>query len=262
MQIEDISDEQIKYLKANKDQITYELLEKLRSFGNKGKQLCLDILDTERNDEGYYLDAFGKKISFRGNRGLKRSHTKMNLSQIHLDEIKRCKDDIRYYKDNYVKIVTKRGINFPDLRNYQNELLDILSDKDEEYTGQNESIVGLLSRQSGKSISTGIYLSWLFNFRFDMNIGICANKKTLAREFLSNVKNIFLNLPMWMMQGIESWNSGFIKNELGVRILTSAPSSDSFRGFTCLSGDHCVEVFDTVDNCEKLVPIKELYNAM
>lgn len=262
MRLEDISQEQIDYLKANKDQITFELLQTLRKFGNKGKQLCLDILDTEQNVEGYHLDAYGNKISFRGNRSLKKSHTTMDLAQIHLDEIKRCKEDIKYYKDNYVKIVTKRGVNFPDLRDYQNDLLDTLSDKNEEFPGQNESIVGLLSRQSGKSVTTGIYLSHIYNFSYEVTIGICANKKKLAREFLSNVKNILLNLPMWMVQGVEVWNASEIQSELRSRILTDAPSSDSFRGFSCLAGEHEVEVFDKVENCYKTIPLKELYQNL
>lgn len=263
MNIEDISKEQIDYFKNNKDQITFELLQTLRKFGNKGKQLCLDILETEKNDEGYYIDAFGNKISFHGNRGLKKAFTKMNLSQIHFDEIKRCKEDIEYYKDNYVKITTKNGVNFPDLREYQNQLLNVLSDKDEEFPGQNESIVGLLSRQSGKSITTSIYLSHKYNFSSEkIIIGITAYKAKLAREFLSNVKNILLALPMWMIQGTTVWNTGSIANESESRILTDPPSAGSFRGFTCLSGEHKVELYDTVEDKYITMPLKDLYQNL
>ena len=69
-------------------------------------------------------------------------------------------------------------------------------------------------------------------FNENINIGICANKSKLAREFLNNVKNIFLELPMWMQPGTITWNKGSIVNENAMRILTDAPSSDSFRGFT------------------------------
>ena len=92
---------------------------------------------------------------------------------------------------------------------------------------------GILSHNSGKSISTSIYLTWLFLFRVNLTIGICANKGKLAAEFLNNVKNILLSIPIWMQQGITIWNKGSIENENGTRILTDVPSSDSFRGFTC-----------------------------
>ena len=92
---------------------------------------------------------------------------------------------------------------------------------------------GILSHNSGKSISTSIYLTWLFLFRVNLTIGICAYKGKLAAEFLNNVKNIFLSIPIWMQQGITVWNKGSIENENGTWILTDVPSSDSFRGFTC-----------------------------
>jgi len=92
---------------------------------------------------------------------------------------------------------------------------------------------GILSHNSGKSVTTGIYLSWKYNFSSGLNIGIVANKGSLAREFLSNVKNILIDLPIWMQQGTKIWNKGTIENETKMRILTDVPGSDSFRGFVC-----------------------------
>ena len=57
-----------------------------------------------------------------------------------------------------------------------------------------------MGRQSGKSISTAIYLSHKFNFSKDINIGIVGNKGAQAREFLANTKNILIELPIWMQQ--------------------------------------------------------------
>lgn len=94
---------------------------------------------------------------------------------------------------------------------------------------------GVLSHNSGKSITTAIYLCWLFLFSKDINIGIAANRGSMAREFLNNVKNIFVLLPIWLQQGIKIWNMGSILSENNVRILTDSCSGDSYRGFTCLS---------------------------
>lgn len=216
----------VQHYKTNKDLITPELLQTLREEGNKGKQLALDILDLEKDNEQYYLDAYGNRISFNGNRRLKKPFTKLNLSQIHIDEIERCANDIHYFKDNYVKIKTKQGVNFPDLRPYQDDFInEIIPD-------ENEDNIGLMGRQSGKSISTAIYLSHEFNFNKEINIGIVANKGPMAREFLANAKNIIIELPIWLQQGVNVWNKGSIENESKMRILTDVPSSDSFRGFT------------------------------
>jgi hypothetical protein len=135
------NDDVIKHFRDHKEEITHELLQELRSHGNEGKELALQILDTPMDDEEYHLDAFGHRISFNGDRFLKKPHTKMNLSQIHLDEIKRCSEDIEYFKDNYVKIKTKSGVNFPDLRDYQNDFIKMLSDDNK------ESVVAMMPRQ-------------------------------------------------------------------------------------------------------------------
>lgn len=229
------TDEVIRNLKENKDQITHELLETLRSYGDEGKELALTILDTAKSQDNYYIDAFNEKISYNGDRDLKKAYTQMKLSAIHVDEIKRCSEDLYYFKDNYIKIRTNKGIGFPELRTYQKEFLDFALDDD------SEGIVSLAGRQCGKSITTAIYLTWKFNFCENMNIGICANKAKLAREFLNNVKMIFSFLPMWMRVGVTVWNKSDIASESNMRILTDAPSENSFRGFTCaiLVVDEC-----------------------
>lgn len=214
------------YLKQNKSEITPELLEALRAYGNEGKHLALELLDLELDQEKYFLDAFGNRISFMGNRRLKKSFTKINMYPIHIEELRRCAQDIHYFKDNYIKIRTKAGVNFPELREYQNDFIDsILPD-------ENEDNIGLMGRQSGKSISTGIYLAHKFNFSKELNIGIVGNKGAQAREFLANVKNMLIELPVWMQQGVDVWNKGSIENESKMRILTDVPNSDAFRGYT------------------------------
>ena len=222
-----LDNDTIQYFRRNKSEITPELLEALREKGNEGKQAVLDILDLEKDNEQYYLDAFGNRMSFNGNRRLKKSFTKVSISEIHQLELTKCAEDIHYFKENYVKIVTPKGINFPDLRSYQDDFINsILPD-------ENESIISLQPRQSGKTVTLGIYLAWQFLFNKDMNIGIAANKGKQAAEFLDKTKKILLELPLSMQTGVNVWNKTFIEGENGVRIITDATSGDSFRGFSC-----------------------------
>lgn len=217
--------ELIEYYKTNKNLITSDLLAKLREFGDDGKQLALDILETEKSEDNYYLDAFGKKISFEGDRNLKPAFTQMKLSPIHIEEIEKCSKDLNYFMDNYIKIRTKKGYNFPELRGYQKRFIDILN-------SDSETVVGLLGRQSGKSVTVGIFMAWHFNFNSALNIGICANKKSLAMEFLNNIKEMFYSMPMWMKQGISGWSKTTIESELKMRVLTDAPGDNAFRGYS------------------------------
>jgi hypothetical protein len=221
-----LSYEEINFFKKNKDQITHELLSALRKHGNPGKQLALDILDIEKDSDGWYLDAGENRISFDGNRMLKKQFSKINLSPIHIEEIEKCSNDIFYFMDNYIKLVTKAGVNFPELRPYQREFIEeILPDA-------NESIVSPQPRQAGKSTTVGIYLTHCGLFKRDINIGICANKAPMAREFLDKCKKMYLELPVWMKVGSLSWNKSSIEFDNGVKIMTDATSSDSFRGFS------------------------------
>lgn len=137
-----------------------------------------------------------------------------------------------YAKDCLSKIVkTQRGdskiINCVDL-NVKENMYDITIKEDTELYYTN----GILSHNCGKSVMTAIYLTWKFLFTENINIGICANKGSLAREFLNNVKMIFGFLPMWMRVGVTVWNKGSISSESNTRILTDVPSQNSFRGFS------------------------------
>ena len=219
-----LSAEQIKVLKENKELITSEILSELRKT-KEGKSVALEILDIERDNEDYYLDAFGGRISFNGNRQIKPFHTKINLSDIHIQEIKKCSEDIDYFKNNYVQFRTKSGIGFPDHREYQEKFIHSLNNANEQY-------LVVFPRQAGKSATTAVWLTWLFLFKEQINIGICANRGSTATDFLANVKNIYTCLPIWLQQGIKVWNVKRIEGENGTRILTDATSGDSFRGST------------------------------
>ena len=358
--------------------------EKGSSLTEKEKEKVLEHLDIEKSPDGFYLDSFGKQISYNGIKTLKKPYTKLSLTEIHINEIKKCSEDMFYFIRNYCRILTKDGVSFPEFRQYQLDFLETLntpgdviaslprqciegssiieinnsktSIKDffeeykdgpnrlndinsfsndfsfqEEYpckiiesykcedkyistpigeveilevhktieydifkitlenglelegselhtliTSEGKEVYlkdslnrnistiygsskviskvfikrdhcydltlkdyhlyysnGILSHNSGKSVSCGLYILWYALFNNDKTIGICANNVKLAMEVLDKVKKIFVLLPIWMQQGLESWNKGSISFENNTRILTSAGNSDAFRGFSC-----------------------------
>ena len=185
----------------------------------------LEKLDLPKSKNGFYMDAFGKEVSYNGIATLKRQYVKLPLNDYHIKEIKRCKDDIFYFVKNYCKILTKSGISFPEFRQYQIDFIQTLI--------KGTDVVGSLPRQSGKSVSCGLYLLWRSLFTKNINIGIAANKLNLAMEVLDKIKKIFIELPIWLQQGVVAWNKTFIEFENGTRIMTSATNSDAFRGYSC-----------------------------
>lgn len=143
--------------------------------------------------------------------------------------------------------------------NIEEHMFDLTLDSKEEVYYSD----GILSHNSGKSVSTAMYLAHLYNFGKEKNIGIVGNKGAQAREFLNNTKNIIMALPLWMQQGTTVWNKGSIENESGMRILTDVPNSDSFRGWSihCLDAKSKIKVYDKIDKIFKEITMKELFET-
>lgn len=181
-------------------------------------------LEIPKDEEDYYLDAYGKRITFNGIRTLKRAFTRMPLTEGHIKEIVRCAQDFEYFRDNYCIILTKHGYDYVEPRDYQGRLCDDLIN--------HHRIIALWSRQSGKTVTIATYLLWRSLFGKEENIGIAANKLGLSVEILDKMKNIFLNLPIWLSQGVKVWNKRNVEFENGCRVMTSATNGDSFRGYS------------------------------
>ena len=169
-----------------------------------------------------------------------------------------------HYAENALGVILQTELGLSEVINVINleieeHMYDISIDSDDELYYSN----GILSHNSGKSVTSAIYLAHMYNFKRDINIGIVANKGPMAREFLANTKNILIELPVWMQQGSTVWNKGSIENESKMRILTDVPSSDSFRGFTisCLDGDSKVNVYDKKDKCYKTISLAKLHSC-
>ena len=198
--------------------------EKGELLSNDEKLKIHELLDLPKSPNGFYLDAFEREVSYNGIATLKRQYVKLPLNEYHINEIKQCSEDLFYFVKNYCKILTKSGIEFPEFREYQIDFLKELKTGDD--------VIASLPRQSGKSVTTGLYLLWKALFTPNINIGIAANKLSLAMEVLDKVKKVFLELPIWLQQGVQAWNKTFIELENGTRIMTSATNSDAFRGYS------------------------------
>lgn len=219
-------------------------------------------LELRKDNEDYYLDAYGKRISFKGVRTLKKAYTKLPLTKAHIEEIVKCAQDFEYFRDNYCIILTKKGYDFVEPRDYQKRLCDDLVNF--------KRIIALWSRQSGKTVTIATYLLWRSLFGKEENIGIAANKLGLAVEILDKMKNIFLNLPIWLSQGIKVFNKRTVEFENGCRVMTSATNGDAFRGYSLhlMYIDECVEENETVTVRDKVtgeikeITVGELYDTI
>jgi hypothetical protein len=89
-----------------------------------------------------------------------------------------------------------------------------------------------MPRQVGKTTTTVGYMLWSVLFSENYIVGILANKGQLARDILAKIQLAYEHLPLWLQQGIITWNKGNIELENGSKIFAYATSAAGVRGGT------------------------------
>ena len=67
-------------------------------------------------------------------------------------------------------------------------------------------------------------------FQESKSVAILANKSTTAREIMSRYQLMYENIPLWMQQGVKTWNKGDVELENGSKVFTSATTASGIRG--------------------------------
>jgi len=163
--------------------------------------------------------------TYLGNQRLKGLYNKIPMTQKQVLEYARCAEDPIYFIEKYVKVISldKGYIPFT-LRPYQHRVINTIN--------SNRYTIIRQGRQSGKTVTVGAWLLWYILFNDTKNCCIIANKASLARSHLDKIKKSYEGLPLWMQQGVKTWNKGNIELENGSAIIAAATSSSSIRGET------------------------------
>jgi hypothetical protein len=90
----------------------------------------------------------------------------------------------------------------------------------------------LACRQSGKSISSVVYLLWYAIFKPEQTIAVLANKGSTAQEMISRITLALENLPFFLQPGCKTLNKKSIEFSNNSRIISSATSGSSIRGMS------------------------------
>src|SRR6056300_682274 len=90
----------------------------------------------------------------------------------------------------------------------------------------------LACRQSGKSISSVIYILWYAVFNSEKTVAILANKGSTAREMLSRITLALENLPFFLQPGCKALNKGSIEFSNNSKIVAAATTGSSIRGLS------------------------------
>jgi len=171
------------------------------------------------------------------------------------EEIFKCRSNILYFIDNYVKI--------PESGGYMDYKLDSVNKKLKRYirsTIKYRRTIMMASRQLGKSTCSGIVLLWATMF-FPGNRAVILNmKKQSAIENLKIVKFVHENLPEWLKVPLryKGERKTFIEFVNGSSIYTfyvssATPPEQIARGMT-------VPII-VVDECAFISKIDEAFGA-
>jgi hypothetical protein len=165
------------------------------------------------------------EFGYLGNPLVKRDGVEQTFSQEELSEYIKCMNDPAYFAKKYIKIINlDRGLVPFDLYPYQGNMFD--------HFNNNRFSIVLACRQSGKSISSVVYILWYAIFKPEQTIAILANKGATAQEMLGRVTLALENLPFFLQPGCKTLNKKSIEFSNNSRIVAAATSGNSIRGMS------------------------------
>ena len=166
-----------------------------------------------------------EKDSYLGNINVKRDGIVQDWTQEQVVEYSKCMQSPAYFAKTYCKIISLDSGLVPfELYPYQERMF--------EHFNEHRFSIVLACRQSGKSISSVVYLLWYAVFHPEKTIAILANKGATAREMLGRVTLALENLPFFLQPGCKALNKGSIEFSNNSRIIAAATSGSSIRGMS------------------------------
>ncbi len=161
--------------------------------------------------------------SYHGNPNLKPLAYQHDFSQEEIEEYIKCKNDPVYFIENYVKIITlDAGLQPFKLYDCQKKKVECIMN--------NRRVVLMEGRQQGKTVTSAACILHYTIFEEDKTVAIMANKSAAAREVLNRYQIMYENLPIWMQQGVKTWNKGDVELENNSKVLTAATTAAAIRG--------------------------------
>ena len=155
---------------------------------------------------------------------LRKGNILFEYTEWELEEIKKCAEDVVYFADNYCHVMTDEGIRQISLRDYQIQILN-------QYQHHRKNIF-VSPRQSGKTITSSIFLLWYLLFNFEKNAMIMANIGDTAAELMDKIKVIMKGLPFFLKPGLVVYNVMTMKFDNGCRIMAKTTTKTSSIGYT------------------------------
>ena len=163
--------------------------------------------------------------TYLGNAQVKKDGVQQGWSKEDILEYQKCMTDPVYFAETYGKVINlDEGLTPFKMYPYQKEMFKHFED--------NRFSIVLACRQSGKSISSCMYILWYALFHPDQTIAVLANKGATAREMLSRITLALENVPFFLQPGTKALNKGSLEFSNNSRIIAAATSGSSIRGLS------------------------------
>lgn len=98
---------------------------------------------------------------------------------------------------------------------------------------ENESHLFLCSENfipTHNTTAVTVFVLWRMIFHEHESVAILANKQETSIEILSRIQLAYEHLPVWLQQGVVTWNKKSFELENGSKILAAATSAGNIRG--------------------------------
>jgi hypothetical protein len=155
---------------------------------------------------------------------LRKGNILFEYTEWELEEMQKCASDVVYFANKYCHVMTDEGIRQIQLRDYQIQILN-------QYQFHRKNVF-VSPRQSGKTITSSIFLLWFLLFNYEKNAMIMANIGDTAAELMDKIKVIMKGLPFFLKPGLIVYNVMTMKFDNGCRIMAKTTTKTSSIGYT------------------------------
>lgn len=164
-----------------------------------------------------------KNTYYNGNPNIKKAGVKQSYTKEQLEEYKKCAEDVEYFVENYVTIVSlDDGEVLFKMWDFQKNMLSVFND--------NRFSIALLPRQMGKSIVVAAYILHYVIFNKSKSVIVLSNEGANAQEILERIQLMYENLPFFLQPGVKEYNKTSVLFGNGGKIRSASTANNSVRG--------------------------------
>jgi hypothetical protein len=159
---------------------------------------------------------------------LRRENLPFEYTPEEIEELSKCKSSLIYFALNYCVIQTNNGRmvvkDAGGLRDFQNQILKAYKD--------NNLNILMASRQTGKTVTSAIFILWFLLFHPDKTALCVADNFTTTKELIDKFKISLEGLPFFMKPGIDVINASNVKFDSNSRLVGRTTTKKSGIGLS------------------------------